>query len=233
MASTIASTLMGAAGRLVKLIFDQIQKRATRPQLKIVDTRGLASDRGDNIHTGTYQVRIRNTGGRTAEHCKPRVMIRGTREWSNKPTAMENEDSMYDFDSEITVDAPLRWSESPDSAKIALHPEDTAWIDVLRMVEDYSAGPNFDPDHDRWLEFPSASGWGEDDNIRLRHADRETPVADNNMSRKAVHQTHWRDASLRVTSGENSVNEPLDFDDISQKIDASFAFPTTEEQTRS
>lgn len=206
MADGVSATVAGIAGRLVNPILGRIEKRRTRPKLKIVDTGGFASDEGDNIHTGTYKVRIRNTGKRTAEHCKPRVTIRGTQRWNNKSGATEDNNSMYDFDSEITIDAPLCWSESPDSGTKTLHPEDTAWIDVLRTVADYSPGPNFDPDHDRWLEFPSASGWGGEDNIRLRHANRETSVGENIMEQKAVQQTNWNSASLLVTSAEDSIN---------------------------
>lgn len=105
-----------------------------------------------------------------------------------------------------------------------MHGDDKAWIDVLRLIEDYTSGPNFDPEKDRHVGFPTLAGWETRADIQFQHANLGAATSDPGISRRAVNQTMWQKATIEIIGEETNLKEDIDFDDISEKTDLSLLF---------
>lgn len=184
-----------------------------RPQLEIKDTRARAiGDMSQAVRPASYQILIKNEGRSTAKDCKPRVHFFGIRG-----------DDPENPDSEFEVDTQVCWARADTPPTLNLHKGEEEWVEVFRLIEDYRSGGNFDPEEDRWIEFPSTEGYDTNADIMFRD-DRGAEIANEKLSRPAVHQTRWMDASLEVISENANLQHTISFDDINEKLGVSIAF---------
>lgn len=188
-----------------KVVEPTLEVRSTRANQMWNDTR--------DVNTVVYQVLVENIGQETAHDCIPNIYFYGTRK-----------DSEGEVNSEITVDTNVCWSRAGKSASISLHGGESEWIDIFRLVEDYTQGENFDIHEDRYLQFPTANGWEERALIQIQRTDAETANTSREWTRRAVWQTYWEEANLTVRCEEANLEESLDFEDMNAKMDNSPLF---------
>lgn len=207
---------LGTAYKVIRDVGSYASGRLREPVLEVTDTRVVSSAGFDDpVKPSDYQVHVENRGKTTAHDCQARIYFYGTRNF---------DEGSEGIDAEITVDARTCWARQDFPSSISLHSGDGEWLNVFRLVEDYSAGANFDVDDDRHLEFPTSSGWEENAEIQFRHSDMGVSNTDPRMSRKAVHQTEWKDAFIEITSEEANQRYEVDFDDVNSRIGSSLLF---------
>jgi len=184
-----------------------------RPQLVIKDTRAKAiGDMSQEVRPASYQILVENQGRSTAKDCKPRVRFYGIQ--GDDP---ENPESEYEVDTQVC------WARPDTPSTLDLHQGDEEWVEVFRLIEDYRSGANFDPEDDRWIEFPSTEGYDTNAEIMFRD-DRGVELANEKLRRPAVYQTKWIDASLEVISENANLQHPISFEDINEKLGVSIVF---------
>jgi len=197
-------------------VTSRVSSRLQGASFEITDTNLLAPDSSDDaIKTATYQMLVQNFGDSTAHNCKVNVGFFGTRSYNNGDD---------DVDEEIIVDTNACWSKAGNPSSISLHSDEAEWFDVFRLVEDYSNPSAFNPDEDRYLEFPTSEGWDEKAQIQFRRRNAGATVSDTKVSRKAIHQVEWDRAYIEVTSEETNIERELDFDDVNEKLELSVLF---------
>ncbi|GAB7018734.1 hypothetical protein [Halostagnicola bangensis] len=188
--------------------------KVVEPTLEVRNTRAnqMWNDNRD-INTVVYQVLVENIGQETAHNCIPKIYFYGTRR-----------NAEGEVDSEITVDTNVCWSRAGNPSSISLHGGESEWVDVFRLIEDYTQGENFDIHKDRHVQFPTAKGWEENAPIQLQRIDIETSNTSREWTRRAVWQTYWEEATLAVRCEEASLQQKLDFEDMNAKMDNSPLF---------
>lgn len=206
----------GTAYKIARDLVGQVRNWRNAPVLEVTGSRVISTaDMDEPVRPSIYQIHVENRGRSTLHDCKARIFFYGTRNFDSETQEM---------DAEVTVDTRTCWARSNNPTAISLHAGDSEWLNVFRLVEDYTAGANFDPDEDRYLEFPTSEGWNERADIQFRHADLGAATTDPRMIRKAVHQTEWRDAYVKISSEEANLKYGVDFDDVNSRIGSSLLF---------
>lgn len=189
--------------------------RFKRGSLEVTTTRGIAlygSDFADKaVLSAVYRARVENLGRKTVYNCTPRLRLTGT---------LGSEDP----DAEVTVDATCVWAREDAGASIDLVGGEAEWIEVFRLIQDYSAGRDFNPESDFKVRFPSANGWNEPSRIQIHNLNLDTPVTETELKKKTIEKTQWDEAVISIR-GEDPDGEvvqtrfSLDLEDMSTQLD--------------
>lgn len=191
------------------------RRRAADLQLVETGAKQKREGKHKNINTLTYRARVKNTGDNTAHGSSPRIYFQGIRPY---------DPSGETVDAELIVDTTSFWDRADYPSTITLHGEESEWVNIFRLVEDYRSGANFDPEEDRHIEFPSASGWNPSGDIQFKKKTLGISNMSKEISRTAVLQTYWQEARLRVVSDETSLEADFDFEDMNRRLDNSPVF---------
>lgn len=110
----------------------------------------------------------------------------------------------------ITVDTKGTW-EQKENPSISLHGGEHEWLNVLRVVQDYTNGKNFDIDTDVYLTFPTYEGWNPPAQIRKKWSQRSTTLTNDKITRRMAKELVWQEAQVKIT-GKDKKNNKVSFD---------------------
>lgn len=186
------------------------------PTFEVTGTRVHSPDgfESRSVKRNFYQIKVENRGKTTAHDVRGRIHFFGVSNY---------DDESEGPDSEVNVDSRLCWDLPENPSSVSLHAGDGEWLNVFRMLEDFSGG-TINKDEDVYLEFPTAQGWEERADIHFRHVGHGVSNTDKQMVRKAVHQTEWQDAIVEVKSEEATYEYEIDFEDVNNRIGVSLLF---------
>ncbi|QLH76323.1 hypothetical protein HZS55_02950 [Halosimplex rubrum] len=189
--------------------------RFKRGSLGVTSTRGIALYGSDfaekEVLSAVYRARVENFGRKTVYNCTPKLRLTGTR---------ESDDS----DTEITVDTTCVWARENSNESIDLIGGEAEWVEVFRLIQDYSAGRGFDPESDFKVIFPAAGGWSEPSRIQIHNLGLDTPTTETELTKQTIEDTQWDEAIIEVR-GEDPDGEvvqtqySLDLEDMSTQLD--------------
>ena len=189
--------------------------RFKRGSLGVTSTRGIALYGSDfaekEVLSAVYRARVENFGEKTVYNCTPKLRLTGTR-------------GSGESDTEITVDATCVWARENSNESVDLIGGEAEWIEVFRLIQDYSAGRGFDPESDFKVIFPSADGWDDPSRIQIMNLNLDTPTTETELTKQTIEDTQWDEATIEVR-GEDPDGEivqtqySLDLEDMSTQLD--------------
>lgn len=151
---------------------------ATAPEVKVTTASSFAQyDEfldGPHYKPVDYRIRVENIGQKTAYGVRGNIHFHG----------VINPDDPHGT---VTVDTTGVW-EQKGNGSIALRGGDSEWLNILRVVQDYTSGRSFDSDTNVYLEFPTSQGWSQPSRIR-----KKWHGAPGNPSHTSEHIT-WKEA---------------------------------------
>ena len=177
-----------------------ISGRYRSPDIDVTDSRVLPQyDRmsGPPFKPIDFRVKVENVGDMTVYDLRASIYFYGYLGDSDEPSGA------------ITVDTMGFW-EQKEGRSISLHGDESEWLNVLRVVQDYSAAANFDADSDVYLTFPTDQGWEPQGRIQMEFFDRDTPLTNNNIPRSEAKHLRWDEARIEIR-GEDKNSHKIAF----------------------
>lgn len=159
-----------------------------------------------------FQIRVENIGSKTVYDLRANIYFHG----------IIGPDETR---ATVTVDTSGTW-EQKESPSISLHGGESEWLNVLRVVQDYSRGRNFDVGTDVYLIFPTDQGWDQPSRVRTKwlESPTKTSLTNNRIARKTAKELVWQEARVEIigedkNSGKVSFIYDIDLANLRDKMD--------------
>lgn len=157
-----------------------------------------------------FQVRVENRGRRTVYDLRGNIYFRGTI-------------GSGEHQGTIIVDTRGTWDQK-ENPGISLHGGEAEWLNVLRVVQDYTKGYNFDLATDVYLIFPTNKGWDQPSRIRQKWSQNPTTLTKDKITLKTAKELVWQEARIEIIGEDKKSNEvsfvyDIDLVDLRDKMD--------------
>jgi len=198
-------------GRILKYPLDWYKG----PTIEVTTSRAFAlydSLKGQPYKLVDFQIRVENIGTKTVYDLRASVYFH----------AIISPD---DPRGTVTVDTRGTWEQN-EHTSISLRGGESEWLNVLRVVQDYSQGRNFDVDTDVYMIFPTDRGWTQPSRIRTRWlgSPSQTSLTSDKLTREEAKELVWEEARIEIIGENGSGSEvslvyDVDLPDLRNKMD--------------
>ena len=191
-----ATTTLKAIPILGRFI-NYVVKRYKEPMVEVTTSRTFALyDRlsGSSYKPLDTQIRVENIGKSTVYDLRSSIYFHGS-----MGTGENN--------AKVTVDTRGTWDQQ-EGTNISLPGGESEWLNVLRVVQDYQSGHNFDSDTDVYLIFPTDKGWEQPSRIRIEWPDGpgETQLTRDRLDFKTAKKVIWQEARIEIIGEDKNSN---------------------------
>lgn len=215
----VFTLVVSALKTAFKPVLRRIEKYRSRPTLEVQGTEGVAhydTVRGV-IKPLTYRIDVKNTGEKSIRDLRARIQLKGER-------TVDGDDSLV-----IEGDGWGVWKRDKTTA-IDLRGGDRETLLVFMVVQDYSRGPNFDPETDITLKLASNDGFDSPAKFRMKHS-LPTATSSDWLDKRTVANVSWH-THIVTFNGDTDAGDPVKYeyeihlDDVTTKTEGKMYFPT-------